>query len=135
MVWTDGHRAADWRVDPGTIEEYWSWAGCALYLLLSVDLLVTVNAVSLYGTGVEANPHMRWLLSHDLAVVVAVHLLALVVVVILLASYFRLLRRTEGVTAWVMAKSFELWVALLIAAGLFVFANNLTAIVLGASLL
>jgi hypothetical protein len=55
--------------------------------------------------------------------------------VTLFAASLRLLRRTTGVEAWIMARSFEGWIGTLIAVGLFLFANNLAVIVLGGSLL
>lgn len=126
---------AEWRVGAADRREYWSWIAGALYLLLSVDLLLTLYAAGLYGPGAEANPYVQWALTQDLAVLVGMNLLALAVLAALFYGYLELLATARGVEAWVMARSFELWVGCLVAAGLFVFANNLSVIVLGRSLL
>ena len=124
----------DWRVDAASVREYWSWTGGALYLLLPVDLLTTLYAAALYGPAAEANPYVRHALDHGVPRLVAMNLAVLAVAVALVAAYMRVLSRTRGVEAWVMARSFELWAGGLIAVGLFVFANNLSVIVLGGSL-
>lgn len=130
-----GDVGAGWRVRRADIREYWAWAAGALYLLLSVDLLTTLYAAALYGPGAEANPYMRWALSQDVSVLVGLNLAALVVLVGMFYAYFRVLASTRGRQAWVMARSFEFWVGILLAAGLAVFANNLSVIVYGQSLL
>lgn len=126
---------SEWRVGAADRREYWSWVAGALYLLLSVDLLVTLYAAGLYGAGAEANPFVQWALTQHLAVLVGVNLLALGVLAVLFYGYLELLAAARGVEAWIMARSFELWLGCLVAAGLFVFANNLSVIVHGQSLL
>lgn len=124
-----------WQLDRKTLREYWSWIGGSLYLLLSLDLLTTLYAASLHGVSAEANPMVRWAISQEAYVIVGLNLAALVVLVSLFAGYLTLLERTHGKTGWIMARSFELWIALLLSAGLFVFANNLAVIVLGESII
>ena len=126
--------APGWRVEAGVIEEYWSWTAGALYLLLTLDLLMTIYAAGLYGRAAEANPLVRQALDAGVPNLVVLNLLALLVVAALVYGYIELLTTVRGVQAWVMARSFELWVGGLVAAGLFVFANNLSVIVLGGSL-
>ena len=126
---------ADWRVGAADRREYWSWVAGALYLLLSVDLLLTLYAAGIHGPRAEANPYVQWALTQDPAVLVGLNLLALAVLAALFYGYIELLAAARGVEAWIMARSFELWVGCLVAAGLFVFANNLSVIVLGQSLL
>ena len=123
-----------WRVEAGAIEEYWSWTAGALYLLLTLDLLTTIYAAGLYGHAAEANPLVRQALDAGVPSLVVLNLLALLAVAALVYGYIELLTAVQGVQAWVMARSFELWVGGLVAAGLFVFANNLSVIVLGGSL-
>lgn len=125
----------EWRIDAADRREYWSWIAGALYLLLSVDLLSTLYAAAVHGVGAEANPYVQWALSRGVSVLVAVNLSALFVLVALFYVYIRLLSRTRGVEAWILARSFELWIGCLVAAGLFVFANNLAVVVHGQSLL
>lgn len=125
----------NWRVHNSTLREYWSWIAGTLYLLLPVDLLMTLYAAAVHGIGAEANPYIRWALSQDVLALVALNLAALVVLVGLFFVYVRVLHAARGREAWVMARSFECWVGCLLAAGLFVFANNLSVIVYGRSLL
>ena len=125
----------EWRVHAADRREYWSWVAGALYLLLSVDLLSTLYAAGLYGAAAEANPYVQWALTRDVAVLVGLNLLALAVLAALFYGYIRLLTSARGVGAWVMARTLELWVGCLVAAGLIVFANNLSVIVHGQSLL
>jgi len=125
----------DWELEAESRREYWSWTGVALYLLLPVDLLTTMYAAAVHGVMAESNPYVRWALASGPGPLVALNLVALVVSVTLVAAYLRLVRRSSGVEAWVMARSFECWVGSLVAVGLFVFANNLAVIVLGGSLL
>jgi hypothetical protein len=115
--------------------EYWSWVAGALYILLTADLLTTLYAADIHGVAAEANPYMRWALGEGLSVVVILNVSALVVLAGLFAGYFRLLRTAEGTEAWVLARSFEVWIGGVIAVGLFVFANNLAVIVYGRSLI
>lgn len=116
------------------IEEYWDWITVALFLLLAVDLLTTLTAARLVGTGAESNPLMRWLLGRDILVVVGAHL----VVVVAVTGFFRLLvrrlRRMSTPADRYFALLIEAWLGVLIAVGLGVFANNLAVIVLGGSL-
>jgi len=126
-------------VTPGVtesrIEEYWDWIAVALFLLLSVDLLTSLAAARLVGTGAEGNPLMRWLLGRTTLVVVGAHL----AVVVLVTGFFRLLldrlRRTPSPADYYFALLIEGWLGVLVAVGLGVFANNLSVIVLGRSLL
>ncbi|GAB6861800.1 hypothetical protein ACFR97_11295 [Haloplanus litoreus] len=117
------------------IEEYWDWIAVALFLLLSVDLLTSLAAARLVGTGAEGNPLMRWLLGRTTLVVVGAHL----AVVVLVTGFFRLLldrlRRTPSPADYYFALLIEGWLGVLVAVGLGVFANNLSVIVLGRSLL
>lgn len=96
---------------------------------------MTLYAAALYGPDAEANPYVRWALTQDVAVLVGLNLLALAALVALFYGYLRLLATARGVEAWIMARSFELWVGCLVAAGLLVFANNLAVVVHGRSLL
>ncbi|QGX96251.1 hypothetical protein EI982_16435 [Haloplanus rallus] len=123
------------RVTESRIEEYWDWIAVALFLLLAVDLLTTLAAARVVGRGAEGNPLMRWLLGRPTLVVVGAHL----VVVVLVTGFFRLLvgrlRRTPSPADRYFALLIEVWLGVLVAVGLAVFANNLAVIVLGRSLL
>lgn len=125
------------RPAPGSerrIQEYWSWIAVALFLLVTVDLLTTIYAAAVVGVGAESNPIMRWLLRQSLPILVGVNLAAVVLVTVGFAGLMRMLRRTPRPYARYFALGIEVWLGLLLAAGLFVFANNLVVIVYGASL-
>jgi hypothetical protein len=123
------------RIADSRVEEYWDWVAVALFLLLAVDLLTTLAAARLVGAGAESNPLMRWLLGRGILVVVGAHL----AVVVLVTGCFRLLvgrlRRTPSPANRYFALAIEGWLGFLVAVGLGVFANNLSVIVLGRSLL
>ena len=115
-------------------EEYWDWIAVALFLLTTVDMLTTIYAASLYGASAEANPVMRWVLHQGLGVLVVVNIAAVVVVVALFYAVQRQVRSMRSPHDRYFALVVEVWVGLLVAIGLAIFANNLAAIVLGASL-
>ena len=117
------------------IGEYWDWLAGALFLLITVDVLTTIYAAHVAGLGAEANPIVRWSLSRGPVVVVAVNLLAVVVTVMLFDRLLDRLRRTPAPFDRYFALAIELWLGLLLAVGLVVFANNLSVIVLGNGLL
>ncbi|MDZ7849607.1 MAG: hypothetical protein U5K70_01925 [Halodesulfurarchaeum sp.] len=121
---------------PGTtpIEEYWDWFAVALFVLITVDMITTVYAAWYVGPAAEANPLMRWALGQGMVTVTLVNLAATVVAVGGFALLMRLLRATDPPWDRFVALGVEAWLGLLIAGGLFVFANNLTVIVYGRSL-
>lgn len=120
---------------PDRIVEYWSWVAWALFLLVTVDMLTTLFAASVLGTGAEANPLMRWALERGLLVLLGLNLAAVGFVVAFFYALVRMLERTPERYQWGFALAVEVWLGLLIFAGLAVFANNLSAIFLGRSLL
>lgn len=116
-------------------DEYWDWAAVALFLLVTVDLLTSLYAADVVGLQHEANPLMAWLLGQSLGLIVAAHVLAVVLAGAFFYGLFELLRELPAGYRGPTALSVEVFLGLLVAAGLFVFANNLTLIVLGESLL
>jgi len=120
---------------PDRILEYWSWVAWALFLLVTVDMLTTLFAASILGTAAEANPLIRWALGRGVVVLVAMNLLAVFVVVTFFYALVKMLERTPSRHQGHFSLVVELWLGRLIFAGLLVFANNLTAIFLGQSLL
>lgn len=121
---------------PGTtpIEEYWDWFAVALFVLITVDMITTVYAAWYVGPAAEANPLMRWALGQGMVTVTIVNLAATVVAVGGFALLMQLLQATDPPYDRYVAVSIQAWLGLLIAGGLFVFANNLTVIVYGRSL-
>lgn len=117
------------------IREYWSWIAVSLFLLVTVDLLTSLYAAAVVGVGAESNPVMQWLLRQSVPVLVGVNVAAVVLVTVSFAGLMQMLRRTPAPYARYFALGIELWLGLLLAVGLFVFANNLSVIVLQESLL
>ncbi len=102
--------------------EYWSWLSVGLFLLLTVDLLTTFAVAAQVGLFAEVNP------------IIAVHLSVLIVGVFSFAGVLSILDRTTGAHRQSLSLLVECWLGLLIAAGLFMFANNLAVVVLERSL-
>jgi len=117
------------------VREYWDWLAVALFLLLAVDLLTTMAAARAVGVGAESNPLMTWVLGEGIPVIVAVHLTVLVVSVLLFAAVAGRVETTPSPFDRYVGLLVECWLGGLVAAGLAIFANNLSVIVLGASLL
>lgn len=117
------------------LREYWSWVAVALFLLVTLDLLTSMYAAQVVGLEHESNPLMAWLLAQSLPVIVVAHVGAVVLTAVLFYGIIELIRRTRPTLQWMMMRSLEVYLGLLIAAGLFVVANNLAVIVLRRSLL
>lgn len=116
------------------ITEYWNWIAVALFLLTSVDLLTTLFASAVVGAEAEANPLVRWLLSRSIPGLIAVNLLAVVLAAFGFRGVVATFERTPPRLRPYYAVVIEVWIGLLLAVGLGVFANNLSVIVLGRSL-
>lgn len=117
-----------------SVEEYWDWFAVAIYVLITVDMLTTLYAAWSVGFDAEANPLMRWALVEGVPTLVAVNIAAGVIAA---AAFYVLMGLFEQLAApynRVWAFGIQLWLGLLIAVGLFVFANNLVVIFFGRSL-
>lgn len=117
------------------IEEYWSWAAIALYLLIPLDLLTTLYATAAVGVGGEANPLVAWLVVQPVPILVGINLGAVVLAATFFYGVMETYRRTPSPYDRYYGTVIETWLGVLVAAGLVVFANNLSVIVLGESLL
>lgn len=117
------------------IEEYWDWFAVALFLLVTVDLLTTVGATLKYGLEAEINPLIIWLFRQGLLTVVVAHLAVTVLAVSAFAGLVRTMKQASSPYDTYLEYAAEVWLGLLLLAGLVVFANNLSVIVLGRSLL
>ncbi|WP_096391392.1 DUF5658 family protein [Halopenitus persicus] len=115
--------------------KYWRWTGAALFLLITVDLLTSMYAVAAVGIEHESNPVMAWLLARPLWVIAGVHLVAVGLLIFLFYGLAQLVRETPPAYRGPFKRLIEAFLGLLLAAGLFVFANNLAVIVYGRSLL
>lgn len=116
------------------LEEYWDWFAVALFVLITVDMITTVYAAWYVGHATEANPLIRWALGQGMVTVTLVNLAATVIAVGGFVLLMQLLEATEPPYDRYVAVGIQAWLGLLIAGGLFVFANNLTVIVYGRSL-
>mgnify|MGYP006282007393 CR=1 FL=1 len=121
---------------PGSapLKEYWDWFAVALFILITVDMITTIYAAWYVGPAAEANPLMRWALRQGILTVTLVNLAATVIAV---GGFYLLMSFVETATQpydRYLAYSVEVWLGLVIAAGLFVFANNLVVIFHGQSL-
>ncbi|WP_280536318.1 hypothetical protein [Halopenitus sp. POP-27] len=115
--------------------EFWGWTGAALFLLITVDLLTSMYAVAVVGVEHESNPVMAWLLTRPVSVLAGVHLAAAGLLIVLFYGLAQLVRETPAPYRGPFKRLIEGFLGLLLAAGLFVFANNLAVIVYGRSLL
>ena len=116
------------------VSEYWNWFAVALFVLITVDMITTMYAAWYVGPAAEANPLMRWALGQGIVVLTAVNLLATVLAVGGFYWLIRLLQTTQPPYDRYLSLGVEAWLGLLISAGLFVFANNLSVIFYGRSL-
>lgn len=119
----------------GRLTEYWGWIAAALFLLIPIDLLTTTLAIREFGISAEANPIMEWLFQHGPFAVGASHGGALLVAIAVCYGILELIGRTEDPLKGHLALVFEVWVGLLLSLGLFLAANNLSAVVFQTSLL
>ena len=117
------------------VPEYWSWIAVALFLLVTVDMITTVFAARAVGLEFEGNPLVRWSLARGPVAFAAVNLLTVVVVAGHFDRIVDLLHATPTPYDRYLAAGLEAWLGGLLAAGLIVFANNLSVIVHGRSLL
>lgn len=129
---------AQLKVDTGfeaRVSEYWDWIAVALFLLTTVDLITTFYAASLLGPQAESNPLVRLLLMQGIETVVFANLVAVVLVAAFFYALVDLLKRTPQPYRGYFSAGIEAWLGGLLAAGLLVFANNLSVIFHGQSLL
>ncbi|QLD87099.1 hypothetical protein HWV23_15665 [Natronomonas halophila] len=110
------------------IERWWRLFAVALFLLVPLDLLTTLLVVTRYGTVVEANPLMRWLLDQGLLVVTATNLGVVVLVVLLFQAAIRRIRQTPPAYHRAVTRVVDVWVGVLLVAGTVLVANNLAVL-------
>lgn len=106
-----------------------------MFLLLTVDILTSIGAAMRTDLDAEANPFMRWLFTQEIGLVVAVHLGVLLVAAGGFWALMYLRERTPEPIDRYFDVVIEVWIGLLVAGGLIVFANNMAVIVFETSLL
>lgn len=119
--------------DPRRSEKYWHWFAAALYLLFTLDILTTLLATAVHGLEAEANPVMRWLIQQGPVVLIAANLVALIGVVIAFNSVVNIVNTVRHPYDIVLEVLVEIWLGLLLTAGIFVVVNNLAVIIFGES--
>lgn len=122
------------RTLPARADEYWLWFAVALYLLVTVDLVTTFGAIARFGIAAEANPLVAALLEGPMWLLVAVHVAVVVAVTYGFDAVLQLFGRTPPRFQSLYTTVVEAWLALMVAAGLLLFANNVSAVVYGVSL-
>lgn len=115
-------------------EEYWDWVAVALFLFLTVDTLLTIYAAAVVGSGAEANPLMHWALQQGIGTLVLLNLGALGCAVLLFYGLAETLEDVAEPYDQYVGIGVDLWLGLLVMAGLTIYANNLMVIVAGQSL-
>lgn len=116
-------------------EGWWRWFALVLFVLLTLDMLTTMVIVVQLGVDVESNPFMRYLYGEGALVVLLVNLVALIVAAVSFRGVVDLSRRISPPYDRLFKITVEVWLALMLVLGLFVFANNLSVILRGESLL
>lgn len=111
------------------VDRWWVLFAVALFLLVPLDLLTTLVAISKYGTGVEANPFMRLLLDHGLLAVTAVNLVVVLVGVSLFHVAMGSIQRAPISSHRALINVVNTWVAVLLIGGIVLVANNVLVIV------
>jgi hypothetical protein len=115
-------------------EEYWSWAGGALFVLLSIVPMTAMAAASEASPYGGLAPVMEWVLGHGLEIFVVGHLATAVVALLLFHGLITTIESAEPPYDQLFALTFEVWVGLLISTGLFLFANNISFLLYGSTL-
>jgi hypothetical protein len=117
------------------VPEYWDWIAVSLFLLVTVDMVTTVYAARSIGLSGEANPFVRWSIASGPVAFAVVNLGTVIVVAGLFGRVIATLGRTPAPYDRYLATGIEAWLGGLLAAGLLVFANNLSVVFHGRSLL
>lgn len=107
---------------------WWGWFAASIFLLIPVDLLTTLVAVAEYGTAVEANPLMRWLLTQGLAEVVVANLVAVALAVFLFDTAIGAVRHAPLAYRETLVRGVSVWLGFVFVAGLALTGNNLLII-------
>lgn len=112
--------------------KHWRRFLIAIMLLIWADLGSTLAAVDMVGLGAEANPLMRWLLGHELAIVLLVHMLVFVLTIIAFAGVVHIGQSLDGKQATWYRVGCSVWITGMIVVGVLVLVNNLALAVLPA---
>lgn len=115
---------------PGAyVGKWWQVFAVALFLLIPVDLLTTLLAVTKYGMVVEANPVMRWLLDQGLLAVALANVAVACLAVALFHAAVGSIRRAPPTYQRALTHVVNLWLGLLLVVGVVLVGNNLLVVV------
>lgn len=117
------------------IEEYWTWIALVLFLLITIDFLTTIYAAQTVSIVNETNPVTQYLLTQPISVLAAINIASAALIAVFFYAIVEMLKRTPPRYQPKFAKLIELWLVTLTIGGLLVFANNISVIILGGSLL
>lgn len=110
------------------VRRWWSGFAVALFLLLPADLLTTIAAVATHGTVAEANPVMRWLLGQGLLELTLVHLAVVAFSVCSFHVTVEAVRDAPDSYRRSLVCGVDAWLALVVAVGVLLVANNLVVV-------
>lgn len=116
------------------VETYWRWFAVVLYVVVTLDMVSTLYAADAVGLAGEANPLVRAAVDHGVLAYAAMNLVAVVLAIGCFAALVRAVRASAPPYDRYVEAGLKLWLGLLLAAGLLVFANNLIVVVYGRSL-
>lgn len=122
------------RLRSAHLKRDWRWFAVALFVLVTLDMLTTMYAAVAVGVAAEANPLIRWTLEHGLLAFTAVNLVAAALTAAGFAGLVRLINSSQPPYDRYLEIVVRLWLGVLLVGGLIVFANNVSVIVLGRSL-
>lgn len=117
------------------VESYWRWFAVVLFVVVTFDMLSTLYAVEAVGSAGEANPIVRTAIDHGLLTYTALNLAAVVLAIGCFSALVWAIRSSAPPYDRYVEMGLKAWLGLLLAAGLFVFANNLAVILGGSSLI
>lgn len=129
------HRSAHDTPLSANDESYWQWFAVALFLLIPVDMLTTAGAIARHGVGGELNPLMRTAFQRGTPALLGLNLAAVVLTTGGFGLVLVMFRRAPYWMHPYLDRWLQLWLGLLVSAGLFVAVNNLLALAVGETLL
>lgn len=117
-------------------DEYWSWFAWMVYLLISVDLLMTSLAIDVRGIGGELNPFIIDMFQSGVEFVILGHLSVLIFSSVCFLIMLEAFDRSPGIVSdssdYIRehpAIALDVWIGTIFALGIALFTNNLLVII------
>jgi hypothetical protein len=117
------------------VAQYWRWFAIVVFLLIPVDMLMTLLGQAAVGTAGEANPLMRWALEQGIATLVIVNIVAASLAVGVIHALLWLVPWMGPEVRPYFGVMLESWIGLGLTTGLWLFLNNLTVVLFRENLL